>query len=245
MKRFLTLCMAACLLLSLLCGAQAEALEGDWFELSAEDTVLTVRLPGDEANGYAWNAEFSDEDVLELLTMEYENGQWAASYKATGRKTGLTELRLSYEKDGAFPAATTVLDLSVNDAQKIEIESAKYVETYADTWVEMSEDARVLTVRLDANATTGYSWTYEIDNPAVLELVTAEYVPFENEEGLLGVGGEWVASFRGLTAGTAHLTLYYGSADDAAPVDTRTLEIAVAEDTALTLNFVEMEEILG
>ncbi len=245
MKRFLTLCMAACLLLSLLCGAQAEALEGDWFELSAEDTVLTVRLPGDEANGYAWNAEFSDEDVLELLTMEYENGQWAASYKATGRKKGLTELRLSYEKDGAFPAATAVLDLSVNDAQKIEIESAKYVETYADTWVEMSEDARVLTVRLDANATTGYSWTYEIDNPAVLELVTAEYVPFENEEGLLGVGGEWVASFRGLTAGTANLTLYYGSADDAAPVDTRTLEIAVAEDTALTLNFVEMEEILG
>lgn len=245
MKRFLTLCMAACLLLSLLCGAQAEALEGDWFELSAEDTVLTVRLPGDEANGYAWNAEFSDEDVLELLTMEYENGRWAASYKATGRKTGLTELRLSYEKDGAFPAATAVLDLSVNDAQKIEIESAKYVETYADTWVEMSEDAHVLTVRLDANATTGYSWTYEIDNPAVLELVTAEYVPFENEEGLLGVGGEWVASFRGLTAGTASLTLYYGSADDAAPVDTRTLEIAVAEDTALTLNFVEMEEILG
>lgn len=245
MKRFLTLCMAACLLLSLLCGAQAEALEGDWFELSAEDTVLTVRLPGDEANGYAWNAEFSDEDVLELLTMEYENGQWAASYKATGRKKGLTELRLSYEKDGAFPAATAVLDLSVNDAQKIEIESAKYVETYADTWVEMSEDARVLTVRLDANATTGYSWTYEIDNPAVLELVTAEYVPFENEEGLLGVGGEWVASFRGLTAGTANLTLYYGSADDAAPVDTRTLEIAVAEDATLTLNFVEMEEILG
>ena len=138
-----------------------------------------------------------------------------------------------------------MLDLSVNDAQKIEIESAKYVETYADTWVEMSEDARVLTVRLDANATTGYSWTYEIDNPAVLELVTAEYAPFENEEGLLGVGGEWVASFRGLTAGTANLTLYYGSADDAAPVDTRTLEIAVAEDTALTLNFVEMEEILG
>lgn len=245
MKRFLTLCMAACLLLSLLCGAQAEALEGDWFELSAEDTVLTVRLPGDEANGYAWNAEFSDEDVLELLTMVYENGRWAASYKATGRKTGLTELRLSYEKDGAFPAATAVLDLSVNDAQKIEIESAKYVETYADTWVEMSEDARVLTVRLDANATTGYSWTYEIDNPAVLELVTAEYVPFENEEGLLGVGGEWVASFRGLTAGTASLTLYYGSADDAAPVDTRTLEIAVAEDATLTLNFVEMEEILG
>ena len=245
MKRFLTLCMAACLLLSLLCGAQAEALERDWFELSAEDTVLTVRLPGDEANGYAWNAEFSDEDVLELLTMEYENGQWAASYKATGKKKGLTELRLSYEKDGAFPAATAVLDLSVNDAQKIEIESAKYVETYADTWVEMSEDARVLTVRLDANATTGYSWTYEIDNPAVLELVTAEYVPFENEEGLLGVGGEWVASFRGLTAGTANLTLYYGSADDAAPVDTRTLEIAVAEDATLTLNFVEMEEILG
>ena len=89
MKRFLTLCMAACLLLSLLCGAQAEALEGDWFELSAEDTVLTVRLPGDEANGYAWNAEFSDEDVLELLTMEYENGQWAASYRRPAGRRGL------------------------------------------------------------------------------------------------------------------------------------------------------------
>ena len=245
MKRIWTLCMALCLLASLLCGAQAETFEGEWFELSAENTVLTVRLPGDETDGYTWNGELSDADVLELLTMEYTDGQWVASYKATGEKTGLTELRLTYAKDGAFPAATAVLDLSVNDAQAIEIESAKYVETYADTWVEMSEDKTVLTVRLDANETTGYSWTYEIDNASVLELATEEYVPYENNEGLEGLGGEWVASFHGLTAGTASLTLYYGSADDAAPVDTRTLEIVVAEDATLTLSFVEMDAILG
>ncbi len=245
MKRVLTLCLSVCMLLALCCGVQAEAIEGDWFELSAENTVLTVRLPGDETSGYAWNAELSDADVLELVTMEYADGQWVASYKATGKKAGLAELCLSYEKEGAFPAATAVLDLSVSDAQKIEIESSKYVETYADTWVEMSEDARTITVRLDANATTGYSWTYEIDDPAVLELVTEEYVADENAEGLLGVGGEWVASFHGLKAGTATLSLYYTGMDDEAPVDARMLEITVAEDTTLTLDFVEMDAILG
>lgn len=245
MKRLGTLCMALCLLLSLLCGAQAETIEGDWLELSAEDTVLTVRLPGDEADGLAWRDELFSEDMLELLTMEYVDSQWIASYKATGSQTGLTELRLSYGRDGAFPAATAVLELSVNDEQKLAIESAKYVETYADTWLELSEDACVLTVRLDADDSAGYSWTHEIDDSSVLELVTAEYVPYEGDGDTESLGGEWVASFRGLTAGTANLTLYYGSADDAAPVDTRMLEISVAEDTTLTLEFVEMDAILG
>lgn len=245
MKKWGTLCLALCLLFSLICSVQAEAIEGEWFELSAEDTVLTVRLPGDETNGYGWNGEFSEADVFELLTMEYSGGQWIASYRAIGQGTGLTELRLSYGKEGALPAATAVLDLSVDDGLKIGIESAKYVETYADTWVEMSEDACVLTVRLDANAATGRSWMYEIDDPSVLELVTDEYVPYESGEGSDDLGGEWAASFRGLTAGTASLTLCYGGADDAAPVDARTLVITVAEDATLTLDFVEMDAILG
>ena len=139
---------------------------------------------------------------------------------------------------------TRVLELFVNESGEMFVESALNQDPSAD-WYEIEPDAGVLTVRLSANATTGYEWTFTSTDESAVELITSEYIADEAAADQVGVGGTYVASFRGLTAGTAHLTLYYGSADDAAPVDTRTLEIAVAEDTALTLNFVEMEEILG
>ncbi len=80
-----------------------------------------------------------------------------------------------------------------------------------DSWYELSEDECVLTVRLDANATTGYEWTYSFSDDKALELLTEEYVEDEHPEGEVGVGGYWAASFMGTfeTAGNVDLTLTY------------------------------------
>lgn len=92
---------------------------------------------------------------------------------------------------------------------------------------ELSEDDTVVTVRLPANETTGYSWDFEISDPSLLELVTCEYVPDEAPEGMMGVGGYWAGSFR--CSGTAQegqggrvrLTLNYTR-----PSDPKTVEPA-------------------
>ena len=78
-----------------------------------------------------------------------------------------------------------------------------------DSWYELSEDECVLTVRLDANATTGYEWTYSFSDDKALELLTEEYVEYEHPEGEVGVGGYWAASFMGTfeTAGNVDLTV--------------------------------------
>lgn len=51
-----------------------------------------------------------------------------------------------------------------------------------ETWYSLNESEEIVTVRLPANATTGYEWTYEISDPAKLEVVSAEYIPDENRE---------------------------------------------------------------
>ncbi len=80
-----------------------------------------------------------------------------------------------------------------------------------DSWYELSEDECVLTVRLDANPTTGYEWSYAFSDDTALELLTDEYVEDAHAEGELGVGGYWAASFMGTfeVAGNVDLTLTY------------------------------------
>ena len=61
--------------------------------------------------------------------------------------------------------------------------------------LELSEDGKILTVRLAANPTTGYDWEFTIDDESIAELVTCEYVPDEAADDMVGVGGTFVASF--------------------------------------------------
>ena len=37
-----------------------------------------------------------------------------------------------------------------------------------EAWYELDEESRVLTVRLPANPTTGYEWSFDISDPAAL-----------------------------------------------------------------------------
>ena len=65
-----------------------------------------------------------------------------------------------------------------------------------------------LTVTLDSNVTTGYSWELkEIGDTDVLQKTDNKYVAPAN--GAIGAGGKEVWTFKALAAGTSTLTMYY------------------------------------
>ena len=70
MKKLICL-LCALLLLAATPAALAEeetTAEENWYELSADDTVMTVRLPGNELSGLAWEYEISAPESMELIT---------------------------------------------------------------------------------------------------------------------------------------------------------------------------------
>ena len=104
-------------------------------------------------------------------------------------------------------------------------------------WMEV-EEGKILTVRLPANPTTGYEWTFSISDPEVLELITSEYTPDAGSENLDGAGGTWTASFRGTASGLATLTLTYAASYDPTMVgDQVDIQVNVLDDLSLlTIN---------
>src|SRR5574343_1444999 len=85
-----------------------------------------------------------------------------------------------------------------------------------------------LVVRLQSNPSTGYGWSYYVSGDDVLRLdsVSGE-APAPN--GMVGVAGEEVWSFRAQGSGRAVLTYVYARSweKDAAPEKTFTLTVVV------------------
>ena len=58
-----------------------------------------------------------------------------------------------------------------------------------------------------ANPTTGYEWSYEVENPEVVEL-EGKYFP-DGFSGLIGSGGSQWYRIRGLSEGVTSVTFRY------------------------------------
>ena len=98
-----------------------------------------------------------------------------------------------------------------------------------------------------ANATTGYEWTFTSTDESAVELITSEYVEDEADADLVGVGGTYVASFRGLkqTADTLELTFSYGRSWEEKPIEMRTLTLSVDQDNKLSVERVDLFDIIA
>ena len=114
-----------------------------------------------------------------------------------------------------------------------------------EAWYELDEESRVLTVRLPANPTTGYEWNFDISDPAALELLTMEYTGDEADEQMVGVGGQWVASFYSTLEGTGEvdLTLTYQRAGEEAAGEQRLIKIAIGENNQLQVLAAEVVDL--
>ena len=85
-----------------------------------------------------------------------------------------------------------------------------------------------LTVELPANATTGYTWMFEMDKEGVLELEKDEYIADKSTDAV-GVGGTQKYIFKAVADGTVTITFTYLQSwdlDSVANTSVRTYEVA-------------------
>ncbi|MDO4478530.1 MAG: protease inhibitor I42 family protein [Lachnospiraceae bacterium] len=73
--------------------------------------------------------------------------------------------------------------------------------------VGVKTSGSTMTVTQEANPTTGYSWTVEIEDPSVIELTDDTYKSSDAE---LGSGGVEIFTFKARSEGTTHIYLTYG-----------------------------------
>ena len=257
MKKLLSILLV--LILSLSCtaalaeatdGEIAEAADAPWYEMGDDGYSVTVTLKGQGENGFKWDSEVSVPEMMELTSEGTDaDGAYTATYSATLSGAGNVSLIFRYvdESDPAAAAVRTrVLELFVNESGELFVESVLNQDPDA-AWYEIDPDTGVLTVRLSANASTGYEWTFTTTDDQAVELLTSEYVEDEAEEGLVGVGGTYVASFRGLkqTADTVELTFSYGRSWEEKPVEMRTLTLSVDQDSKLSVERVDLFDIIS
>ena len=216
-------------------AAPAETAEPEtWYELSAEGTVVTVRLPQEE--GLAWTTEISDDTLMELITQEEEGGLYVASFKAVDNQIGDVSLIFNLTDNTADAAhRTRVLEFTLGQEGQLNLLSALEQDPEAD-WCEVTDN--VLTVRLPEDLSTGYRWDFEISDPEVLEMLTQE-----STEGEDGGAGAYVASFRPLKEGQEELVLSY-SREDGETLENRTVDFDVDAQGNLTVRFADAFHIM-
>lgn len=95
-----------------------------------------------------------------------------------------------------------------------------------DPW--FSVDDGVVSIRLDANATTGYGWVVSVEGDSV-EVLGDEYVPYAAPSSMVGVGGVWKCSIGAIADGTSLVRFDYARPWDLSDVaDSRLLSIGVS-----------------
>ena len=212
MKRIF--CLILSLILMLNAAALAESAQPaalpEWLELSADDTVLTVRIPLEDANSDSCRFLFSAEGTLELLACEVvgdepeESGEsmWVGSFMSAFERTGSVFLQLGvYDSEGTLLFAR-MLELFVREDHSIEVVSCD-----ADSWFYLTEDQCELNIRLDSNPTTGYQWIYEVSDEEILRCAAEEYTADPVEGPVSGSGGVWSARFAAAGGKAGHVSL--------------------------------------
>ena len=219
MKKFLSVLMVVMMFsLCFACAyaqtADVDASEPMWYELSGEDTILTVRLPGNNKDGMDWEFEISNPEALELLTHEEIEGEsegmagspttYVASFMSTACAENKVSLILRYVTgdpvDAAF--ATRVLELNISADNVISVASVLERNQSAD-WIEYDMDNFILTVTLPAPEGESPEWDMSILNPEFFELITCET---EN-----GYVGSFMSNLEG--AGFTELQISNGNTD--------------------------------
>ena len=184
---FLLIAMLACF--SLACAEvsvdAAQPSDPLWYELSGEDTILTIRLPGNSKDGMDWGFEISNPDALDLLTQEVIEGEsegiagspttYVGSFMSTASIENTVSLILRYVSDDPNEAAfaTRVLELNISADNVISVISTLDRNQSAD-WIEYDMDNFILTVRLPAPESGSQKWDMSILDPDFFEMITCE-----------------------------------------------------------------------
>ncbi len=79
---------------------------------------------------------------------------------------------------------------------------------------------RVFTIELDENPTTGYSWSYTIEQPdMVKELENSYHEPQSSDPTVLGAGGKRIYKFETINDGIVTFTFSYARPWEGGEID--------------------------
>jgi inhibitor of cysteine peptidase len=102
--------------------------------------------------------------------------------------------------------------------------------TQADNGGQITlQSGEVMTVSLDSNPTTGYSWqVLKIDNAILVQEGAPTYEQSPDSEGLVGAGGAETFHFKAVGTGETSLELgYMRPWEDTPPIETYSVQVVV------------------
>lgn len=87
---------------------------------------------------------------------------------------------------------------------------------------------KTFTIALDANPTTGYSWTQNVANPAIVAYVSDVYAAEQRDPQVVGGGGTTTFTFKAVAQGTTTIKLVYARSWESVPAaQERTITVTV------------------
>jgi len=174
--------------------------------------VGKIELEENPSTGYAWTYEVEDPDGNLVIDKKVIKGNSNSSdnpneiilgapnnvvYELSAKKSGTYKVTFSYGRSWEdAPATSLVYELEVVDAISIE-----------ESLTEIDKDQLAYT-ELYENATTGYTWNFEISNKKVLQFYKKEIIKNVNS-GTIGAGNEIKLSFEPVLEGKTMLSIRY------------------------------------
>lgn len=197
-----------------------------------EEVTVTLRATKDPEVGKQLSGVY--EELKEVNTFDYAGVNRYITIRHEMNEAGDLNV-YTWENDNTFYSAVIKGNPSQMEVAEVMDSIMAAVgelrESMTDTaWYELSADDTILTVRLRSNPTTGYQWSYKIGDPVSVEEVTSEYVEDQHEDGMVGVGGTWVCSFRVITKEDrkTDITFTYGRSWEKRNVPSRALDLRVS-----------------
>jgi len=126
-----------------------------------------------------------------------------------------------------FVLLTVLLLASCGGTAKITTEITTEIEDPdlgLKAWIE---DGSYLYVEIKGNPTTGYAWSFAIDNVNVVEDVVSEYQMDKSEYEMVGAGGVYTFTFQAKQEGTAHIVLSYARSWEISAISTVAFDVTV------------------
>lgn len=208
--------------------------EGMSFAFTIDGKALAFELDANATTGYSWSYELSKEGILKETEDRYAEDENPEGMEGVG---GVQH----YGFEAAAPGTVTLTFTYARPWESSQPAEALSYEVVVDedlhlTCTELPQQAEnSLTFDFEANATTGYSWSYALSEEGVLELLSDSYVEDEHEEGMEGVGGTQHYAFKAAAPGTVTLTFTYAQPwEGGDTAEVRAYTVTVGEDLAVT-----------
>ena len=106
-------------------------------------------------------------------------------------------------------------------------------------FIEYSNDLKTVTISIDENPTTGYSWVYTISDSSIIRNDRDEFISSAaGKQIITGAGGTRVLEFSAIKEGSAILEMKYERSWEQEPVKIITVKFTVSSDLTISCELI-------